>query len=256
MLLSVIMPTYNRAAYLWEASASLACQGLPPGQMELIVVDDGSDDGTPDLVKKIRSEYPDLQLKYFRQDHKGISAARNRGIRESRGEWIGFLDSDDLWAPDKAVKQLAYLENHPDARIVFTRYKNFRDASLELLSPRQDYLLQEVEDRYLATALVHRSLFEQNGLYCERLATGEDTEWVRRSSLLGTDIDHMIEAPLYLRRIHGDNISLNHLGTEGKRHREILLEALRMAAMVRKRQKTGGAGREASKETEALKEEI
>lgn len=255
MRLSVIVPTYNRAAFLSEAVSSLVSQSLAPGQMEAVVIDDGSDDGTPDVVKEICSSYPGLQLKYIRQDHRGISAARNRGIRESHGEWIGFLDSDDLWAPEKARTQLAYLKAHPEAEIVFTRYQNFRDSSLELLSPKQKWLLEEAADRYMATALVHRSLFRRKGLYSERLVTGEDSEWLKRISLLGTGMDHVIEAPLYLRRIHGDNISLDHLEHDRKRQRDILIEALRMTAMIRKRQKAEGTGAKAPEEEDPLREE-
>lgn len=255
MLLSVIIPTYNRAGFLGEAVSSLAAQGLSPEQMEVIIIDDGSADETPDVVKELCSSYPDLRLKYLRKDHKGISSARNRGILESGGEWIGFLDSDDLWAPEKARTQLAYLKAHPEAEIVFTRYQNFRDSSLELLSPKQKWLLEEAADRYMATALVHRSLFRRKGLYSERLVTGEDSEWLKRISLLGTGMDHVIEAPLYLRRVHGDNISLDHLENDRKRQRDILIEALRMTAMIRKRQKAEGTGAKAPEEEDPLREE-
>ncbi|MBM2835200.1 MAG: glycosyl transferase [Candidatus Brocadiaceae bacterium] len=91
---SVVIPTYNRAPYVIMAIESVLAQSYQ--DYEIIVVDDGSTDGTRDVLEPYRD-----RIRYMYQDNKGVSAARNTGIQESRGEWIAFLDSDDEWLPNK-----------------------------------------------------------------------------------------------------------------------------------------------------------
>lgn len=97
---SVVIPTYNRAEHVMGAVRSALDQSRPPA--ELIVVDDGSTDETPDLFAEVEAP-----VRYVRQENAGVSAARNRGVREATGDWIAFLDSDDRWHPDKIERQLA-----------------------------------------------------------------------------------------------------------------------------------------------------
>ena len=111
--ISVVIPTYNRAEHLEACLASVQQQSLMP--YELIVVDDGSTDQTEALCRKIGGK-----LRYLPQENRGVSAARNYGIRESQGDWIAFLDSDDRWAPTKLAAQWNYVQQHPDVRILQT----------------------------------------------------------------------------------------------------------------------------------------
>lgn len=235
MLLSVIVPTYNRASYLSEAIDSLAAQEIAADEMEVLVIDDGSTDNTEETMHQITLRYPAMKLRYIRQEHRGISFSRNNGVLSAKGEWIGFLDSDDRWHPEKLKKQFMYLAEHPDCRILFTRYRNFLDTPAEAASGNQQILLRERESHYLASALVHRSLFETSGLFCETIPVGEDTEWVLRNRLLSVDIDQLVDEPLYYRRIHDSNISLSYRDNEENRHKIIVIMALRMAASARKR---------------------
>jgi glycosyltransferase involved in cell wall biosynthesis/GT2 family glycosyltransferase len=99
---SVVIPTYNRARWLPETVASVLAQTAPP--LEIIIVDDGSTDDTLEVC----SGFPG-PVRCIRQDNRGVGAARNRGAAEARGQWIAFLDSDDLWTPDKLEVQLAAL---------------------------------------------------------------------------------------------------------------------------------------------------
>jgi glycosyltransferase involved in cell wall biosynthesis len=126
---SVTIPTYNRAAQVRTAIESALSQTV--GDLEVIVVDDGSSDNTG---KVLRETYGD-RIRYFAQTNQGVAAARNKGIREARGEWIAFLDSDDHWEKDKLEWQLKALErfgpqcgacytdvqflNHPEKRTMF-----------------------------------------------------------------------------------------------------------------------------------------
>jgi GT2 family glycosyltransferase len=106
---SVVVPTYNRARYLQQSVGSILRQTRAP--LELIIVDDGSTDDTEAVCAGMPGP-----VRYIRQDNAGVSAARNRGIAEARGEWVALADSDDLWDPSKLEVQLAALARAPDAR--------------------------------------------------------------------------------------------------------------------------------------------
>ena len=110
-LVSVIIPTYNRARFLKEALESVLAQTYRP--LEIIVVDDGSTDETPRVVTA-------FSVRHVRGPRRGVVAARNRGILLARGEFLAFLDSDDLWLPEKISRQVAFFEEHPKAVAVQT----------------------------------------------------------------------------------------------------------------------------------------
>ena len=110
---SVIIPTYNRKNLLKRALHSASSQTLVP--QEIIVVDDGSSDGTKDWVLE---RFP--CVRYISQDNSGVSSARNRGIREAKGSWIAFLDSDDEWMPDKLEKQEIAINDSKEAWLCHT----------------------------------------------------------------------------------------------------------------------------------------
>src|SRR3989338_7771251 len=111
--ISVIIPTHNRSSFLQEALLSVRQQDLQP--LETIVVDDGSTDDTALLCQ---NNFP--QIHYLHQNRQGVSAARNRGLHHAKGDWIAFLDSDDLWLPDKLKNQWDYILTHPESRILQT----------------------------------------------------------------------------------------------------------------------------------------
>jgi len=108
--ISVVIPTYNRARQVQAALESVLAQTYP--EFEAIVVDDGSTDGTGEALQQLISQQGGngKQIRYFFQPNQGQSAARNRGIAEARGEWIAFLDSDDVWLPEKLEWQVRAIE--------------------------------------------------------------------------------------------------------------------------------------------------
>jgi glycosyltransferase involved in cell wall biosynthesis len=110
---SVVIPTYNRAEFVRGAIASVLRQDCP--DIELIVVDDGSRDGTAAVVSGFGSA-----VHYLWQENHGVSAARNRGVAASTGDLIAFLDSDDLWLPRKVSAQVAYFAAHANAQACHT----------------------------------------------------------------------------------------------------------------------------------------
>ena len=112
-LVSVIIPTYNRAALVREAVASVTAQTFQ--DFEIVLVDDGSTDETLEAL----AHWEDITV--LRQTRRrGVAAARNLGAAAARGEWLAFLDSDDLWLPEKLARQMAYLEDQPGLRLCQT----------------------------------------------------------------------------------------------------------------------------------------
>ena len=112
-LVSVIIPTFNRGEWLREAIASVLAQTHP--RLEVIVVDDGSRDHTAAVVCAFGA-----RLTYIRQDHAGVSAARNRGVAAAHGEFIAFLDSDDMWQPPKVAAQVALFAQQREIQACYT----------------------------------------------------------------------------------------------------------------------------------------
>jgi glycosyltransferase involved in cell wall biosynthesis len=205
-LVSVILPTYNRAARVAEAVDSVLCQEGPT--FELIVVDDGSGDETP----RVLAAYGD-RLQVLRLTHGGVSRARNRGVTASRGDLLAFLDSDDLWQPDKLATQVAFMEAHPELAICQTEETWVRHG--RRVNPRQRHRKSAgmFFERSLELCLVspsavmmRRSLFDAFGGFDESLPACEDYDlWLRigcRHSI------GLIDAPLVVKRGgHADQLS-------------------------------------------------
>lgn len=116
-LVSIIMPSYNTAEYIAESIQSVLSQSYT--DWELIVVDDRSTDNTDDVINPYLT---DKRVKYIKNDtNSGAAVSRNRALREARGKWIAFLDSDDIWMPDKLEKQVRYMEEN-DYHFTYTNY--------------------------------------------------------------------------------------------------------------------------------------
>lgn len=181
---SVIIPTYNREKYLPEAIDSVLNQTFQ--DFELIIVDDGSTDNTKEILKPYLSK-----IRYIYQKNKGPSAARNTGIRYSTGEWIAFLDADDIWLLYKLKLQVKYLEEHPDIALVYADLGVFNEKGVieknhylsRKISRPTGYIFQELVMRPLIstiTVMVRKSIFDTVGLFSEDLLIGEDYElWLR-----------------------------------------------------------------------------
>lgn len=111
---SVVLAVYNATWCIERALDAVMAQTLPAEEIEVLVCDDGSTDGTPELVE---SRYGD-RVRVLRLPHKNASATRGVGLREARGEWLSFLDADDWWTEDKLERQLAFLAAHPGVKFV------------------------------------------------------------------------------------------------------------------------------------------
>ncbi|WP_197025094.1 glycosyltransferase family 2 protein [Butyrivibrio proteoclasticus] len=113
---SVVIPAYNRSKTIERAIRSVYSQTVPP--LEVIVVDDASTDNTVQIVEHLQQEFDSLRL-YVQKENKGAQEARNVGIKNAKGNWIGFLDSDDEWLPKKQAIQIELLRKNPQCKAVF-----------------------------------------------------------------------------------------------------------------------------------------
>ena len=130
MTLSVIMPTYNRKDYLEDTIQSVFNQSWKGGNIELIIVDDASTDGTDMYIKSLKNE----KIKYIKnKSNQGGAKSRNIGVENSSGEYIAFIDSDTIWYKDKLDKQFPLLLEHPN-KIVYCKYLK-QDANKWILEP-------------------------------------------------------------------------------------------------------------------------
>jgi glycosyltransferase involved in cell wall biosynthesis len=184
--ISTIIPTYNRRSRLFQAVDSVLAQTVASD--EIIVVDDGSTDGT---VEAIRARYGS-DVRILRQENAGASAARNHGTREARSEWIAFLDSDDVWFPKKIECQMEALSTADDVGVCFTNNifngnpdmklsvfatSGFVPASrIGILDDPAKYILAGLEPFYTSSFLIKRSLLTELGGLDESLVVREDTD--------------------------------------------------------------------------------
>lgn len=123
-LVSIVMPSYNRADYILESIESIRSQTWQ--HWELIIVDDGSTDNTSELVKGIA----DSRIQFYKEAHIGMNKVRNLGMLLSKGEYIGLIDSDDLWMPTKLEKQIHALQEHNNDAFCLTGGYNFKEPNV------------------------------------------------------------------------------------------------------------------------------
>ncbi len=205
-LVSVIIPTYNRAWALAEAIDSVLAQNY--NNFELIVIDDGSTDNTSDLIDGYSGK-----LALIRQENAGVSAARNRGIESSRGDFIAFLDSDDTWLPQKLSRQMDFMGRYPEALICQTQEIWIRNNTR--VNPRSCHKKPSgmIFESSLALCLVSpsavmmkKNLFDKVGLFDERLPACEDYDlWLRVGCRYPV---YLVDEPLVIKRGgHADQLS-------------------------------------------------
>ena len=216
---SVLIPVYNCEKYLGAAIESVLAQTYT--DFEIIVVNDGSTDRSSEIA----ASYP--SVRFFDQEHRGIPLTRNFAISKAEGEWITFLDADDLWAPEKLEMQMQYLGEHPDRDIIFCRYRNFTEIPDDQLTPGQKKLLDKEIDQCLTAACIRKSLFERFGGFNPDCAYAEDTEWTARLIMGGIDVSGRLEQFLYLRRVHTGNITLAHNETDNQAFYASLADSIR-----------------------------
>ena len=204
--ISVIIPTYNSSKYIFEAINSVMVQTQK--DYEIIIVDDGSTDNTNELVKLYIKSQP--CIRYLYQQNQGPGAARNRGIREAKGEYIVFLDADDLIPIDSLKRKIQFLIKYPKVNLVFSDYymiledsfnklpvllrTKFIDCVERIISYRKtdeiifnnsfliEYLKFTPHPIFTGTVMLRKKTVEEVGFFRTDIFIGEDVDyWVRVS---------------------------------------------------------------------------
>ncbi len=221
---SVIIPTYNRLPMLKEAVDSVLAQDFE--DLELIVVDDGSTDGTADEISRYGG-----RVKLLRHaESRGVSAARNKGILHSKGKYVAFLDSDDLWVKGKLKLQAAFLDENPHYPLCYTDEIWIRRG--KRVNPRLKHAKYSgwIFEKCLplctispSSAVMRRTLFSKIGIFDEALPVCEDYDfWLRVSARFPI---FFINRKLIVKRGgHPDQLSQRSWGND--RYRVIALEKL------------------------------
>jgi len=191
-LVSVIVPTFNRAHLICDTINSVLEQTYT--HFEILVVDDGSTDDTEHVVRR----FQDSRVTYFKEMHSGLPAPpRNVGIQNAKGKYIAFLDSDDLWLPDKLMMQTAFLEQNPDVGLLYTQCVGFFEARTDVTDPIPEGHLAKsgwiyshliLSDNYIPclTVMIRRKILKQTGIFNESdtLRAVEDFDlWLRIARL-------------------------------------------------------------------------
>lgn len=189
--ISVIVPTYNRPTQTREALESVFaqdCETQDCTDLEVIVVDDGS---SPALDAALFEGSPIASHLIRLEKQLGVAAARNKGIAMARGQWLAFLDSDDTWMKQKLSSQLSYLRNNPACKIVQTQEQWVRNG-VKVNQPKHwakqegDLFMPSLERCMISpsSVLIHRSVFDEVGLFNESFVACEDYDlWLRITRL-------------------------------------------------------------------------
>lgn len=224
-LVSLIIPAYNAEEYIVECLESLFAQSYQ--NIEIIIIDDGSKDKTAGILEKYRD-----RVHYFYQNTSGGPAApRNVGIAHSHGEYLCFFDSDDIMAPDCILRQVDFLQRHPDAGMVFCDYRNFNSFQAyekshfqtcpqlsalladkeEMILPNPCRILAKENFGIMGTLMIRRSMLRYESKFNEDLTSSVDFHfYYKLARFTQVGINSYLGQ---LRRLHNNNITSNPLKT-------------------------------------------
>ena len=221
-VVSIITPAFNAERFIEHTLESALRQTFPA--FELLVVDDGSTDGTAAIARRYATRDPRFHV--FHQPNRGIAAARNLAMRRARGRYLALLDSDDLWFPTYLAEQVAILEQRPDIGVLSANALNFggvRDGEPLLpvydsdIRPVSLLRLIEVEDGMSILSVFRREVPQTIGLFDEGLRRSEDYDFWLRTAFAGFNIA-INPRPLGLYRRRPDSLSADEA---------LMLEAMR-----------------------------
>jgi len=209
-IVSVVIPTYNRAEFITRSVKSALKQTIK--NIEVIVVDDGSTDNTNQVISNINDE----RLRFIKLfENKGAPAARNIGLKNSKGQYICFLDSDDEILPSKLEKQLEVFNNLKEKKSIvycgfYYIYSKTNEAVKEFIPKEKGDIYNKIIENNCVgspTPLIHRECFEKSGLFDESLESCQDWDmWIRLSKHFKFEFIPDCLAKVY---IHGNQISTN-----------------------------------------------
>lgn len=214
-LISVIIPTFNRAHVLLRAVDSVLKQSYK--HFELIVVDDGSTDHTDELLSSYVREG---KIQYLKQENKGVSSARNFGVRSSKGEWLAFLDSDDEWLKVKLQKQVDFLRERPDLRLIHGEelwVRNGKRVNQKKIHQKfGGFIYEKCLPLCLispSAVMIERKLYEEMGGFDEEFIVCEDYDlWLKITSLY--EVGFVPDPIIYKYGGHEDQLSQKYFAMD------------------------------------------
>ncbi len=208
---SVIIPVYNSERYIEETLSSVFDQTI--SCYEIIVIDDGSTDDTFHIIQNYKKK-----IRYVRQDHKGVSAARNRGLSLARGDYVAFLDADDLCKLGKLQKQIDILEKNSQIDYVHSGWcridennKEIKQVKPWLYAPILDLISWlKYQPVFLGAILFRKSCFKELDSFNEQLLQAEDTDFLLRLAQNGANGTWLKELTVCY-RFHEESLTRNTL---------------------------------------------
>ena len=227
---AVVMAIKNAERYLRQALDSVSEQTFK--DFEIVVVDGGS----TDAGREIASSYE--RVTCIDQQGTGFADAWNSGILASRAPFITFLDSDDIWLPQKLSSQLCYFDRHPTSQYVIGRVQFFVDPDQSIPAGFKPELLEGSHIAYMpGTSMIRREVFEKFGTFQDRWKIASDIEWfvrLRQSPIQSGVVDEVV----LRKRVHATNLSYV---TDGLTYRGELLKLLKESVdRHRQARKNGG----------------
>lgn len=202
-MISVLIPVYNSENYIAEAIESVLQQTYQ--DFEIIVVDDGSTDNTRQMVESFGEK-----VQYHYQENSGAGASRNKCVRLSRGEFLAFLDSDDVWSKNKLELQLQEFESDNSLEAVFGMLKNVQQKDWEQSVYQTNVPGEQLLKGYTQnTMLIKREAFFRVGMFSEENTIGEFVDWLLRAKEANLQMKLLPELFLW-RRIHDSNLGIRH----------------------------------------------
>jgi glycosyltransferase involved in cell wall biosynthesis len=207
---SCIVPAYNAQAYLRQTLESVLAQS--GAELEVIVVDDGSVDRTAKIAASFGQ-----QIQFISQANAGVTAARNRGLDQARGEYIAFMDADDLCRPNKLALQLAAFAADPNLEMCAGHVQNFSGDLNNVGEPIPGYNTD---------MLIRRDLFDRIGYFKPALHHAARLEWMLRARAART-IEHLLPEVLIYRRLHSNNMSYLQANQSLSEHLRVLHASLK-----------------------------
>jgi glycosyltransferase involved in cell wall biosynthesis len=219
-LISCIVPVYNGEKYLGEAIESIFKQTCQP--IEIIIADDGSTDGTAKVARRYGE-----QIRYVKQPNAGPAAARNLGINVATGEFLAFLDADDVWGPEKSALQMARFQARPELEYCVGYVQNFWIPELreEEERFREHRISKPLPGYATGTLLVRRGFFDAVGPFNTAIKHADDTDWFLRAEERGGLMELLPDVLLY-RRLHTGNLSRLNAGNSRDQYLHMLKTAL------------------------------
>lgn len=181
-MFSVIIPLYNKELSILNTIQSVLVQTYQ--KFEIVVIDDGSTDNSPELVKKLK----DPRIRLIQQENQGVSAARNIGIKHANYDWIAFLDGDDLWKPNHLEEILKMMDKFPNEKIYVTSFeysdnrKLYKHNRTDSIFRIDNYFEEAIKEILIWTSIIviHKSCFNIIGNFNINLSRGEDLDlWER-----------------------------------------------------------------------------